>query len=56
MIGRIMEAVASNNAAPLSEVERLIMTIREGWQGIATMAPAGTDAPATDPRQVPRVP
>ena len=56
MMGRIMEAVAGNNAAPLNEVERLIVTIREGWQGIATIPAAGSDAPATDSRQVPRVP
>lgn len=58
MMRRIMDAVASNNAAPLIEVERIILTLREGWQGIATVPPnalAGSSAAGT-PQQVPRVP
>ncbi len=58
MISRIMDAVSTNNAAPLSEVERLIVTIREGWQGIATVPPAASaEVPAPEHhRQVPRLP
>jgi flagellar secretion chaperone FliS len=58
MIRRIMDAVSTNNAAPLTEVEHLITTIREGWQGIATLPPTGSvEVPATEhARPVPRVP
>jgi flagellar secretion chaperone FliS len=58
MIGRIMDAVSTNNAAPLSEVERLITTIREGWQGIANQPPGTTAGnPATEhDRRVPGMP
>jgi flagellar secretion chaperone FliS len=58
MMSRIMDAVAKNNAAPLTEVERIIVTLREGWQAIATAPPnalAGTAAAGTA-QQVPRVP
>ena len=50
MMRRIMEAVTGNNAAPLAEVERIVTTLREGWQGIAAQAPAATDTQQQEPR------
>jgi flagellar protein FliS len=58
MMRRIMDAIARNNAAPLMEVERIIITLREGWQGIAAGAPTelGGAAAAGTRAQVPRQP
>jgi flagellar protein FliS len=35
MTRRIVEATSTNSAAPLEDVQRLLETLREGWQGIA---------------------
>jgi flagellar protein FliS len=53
MIRRTMDSVSNNQAGPLSEVERVIVTLREGWLAIATLPPAalagGEDADSDRP-------
>ena len=50
---RVMDAATKNDVAPLDEVERLIATIREGWQQAAAAQanavanPPGVAAPPT---------
>lgn len=48
MMRRIMDAVAANDAAPLVQVERLIVTLREGWQSIASEPPNAPPSQAGD--------
>ena len=46
MTRRIVEATSTHSAAPLEEVQRLLETLREGWQGIAGgPVPAGEVSP-----------
>lgn len=40
MTRRMMDGARANTAAPFAEVERLIGTLREGWQAIASIPPA----------------
>src|SRR5262245_34086159 len=41
---RIMDAAMHNEVAPLDEVKRLLTTLRDGWQAIATAPPGAVIA------------
>ncbi len=44
VVRRVMDAVSTQTAAPMSDAHRVLQTLRDGWQQLAQQTPAGVPA------------